>query len=315
MGYDKQRLLQALWLNPNAATHMDFIEVRGQWHSRKRPDGSEDRSRKDKSVLKRSSDGQIFFNYNGGSYPSGDIFNLLQLIYSTNDMGEVFEIAAKAYGIPPDNNPQERQEWQQRAARADMAKIATPILTEALKTAAAAPVANYLRGRGLDISPRLGYFSKAIKDSLKDKLKATQQDINALFPTTRKDYTKSTEGEWKDYADMYGLAIPYYNGSRINGFCLRMTSATAPTYKDNEGNIHTLPKYLFSKDMPKGGYCMPLKPTAPVVIVEGLLDAEAVMQAQKLTWDDVQGEKRHPANRQQYLHDIFFFLLIDLWSE
>ena len=31
--------------------------------------------------------------------------------------------------------------------------------------------------------------------------------------------------------------------------------------------------------------------------------------------DDVQGQKRHPANGQQYLHDKFFFLLIDLWSE
>ena len=279
MAYDKQKLLQALWQNPNTATHMDFIEVRGQWHSRKRPDGSEDKSRKDKSILKRSSDGQIFFNYNGGSYPSGDIFNLLQLIYGTNDMAEVFELAAKAYGIQPEGNLQQRQEWQQRATRAEMAKTAAAVVTDALKTDAAAPVVDYLRGRGLAVSSRLGYFSKAIKDNLKETLKASQQDINALFPTTRKDYTNSTEGEWTDYADMYGLAIPYYNGSRINGFCLRLTSATAPTYKDSDGSIHTLPKYLFTKDMPKGGYCMQLKPTAPVVMVEGLLDAEAVMQA------------------------------------
>ena len=278
MAYDKQRLLEALWNNPNAATHMDFIDVRGVWQSRKRPDGT-DSSRKDKSTLKRGRDGQIFFNYNGGSFPSGDVFNLLQIIYGTNDMAEVFERAAEAYGIQPDINPQQQQEWRQRMARADMATKAAAVVTSALQTPEAADVVAYLQGRGLTASPRLGYFSKAMKDSIAETLKASLQDINALFPTTRKDYTNSKEGTWTDFADSYGLILPYYNGSRVNGFCLRLTSGNAPTYKDSEGNVQTMPKYLFTRDMPKGGYCMPLKPTAPVIMVEGLLDAEAVMQS------------------------------------
>lgn len=292
--YSKDKLLQAIWQNPDTCTGLHFQYKGGKWQTRQRPDGSEDT--KPYTILTLPKDGHtIFMNCNGASFASGDIFTLLHYLYATSDFNEVLQRACEAYGIQPEqgNYSEEQQAKWQRAARrrtdAAVAKEVAQVLTAALQDKTKGREARaYLNSRNLQPTERMGAYSTALQADILKHLQhvfenMTRADcmgyIRQFFPTIRLDYTDSSRGgEFKDFADGYGLLLPYYTGTRIVGFCLRQTSTQPLTWIDENGITQTMPKYLYSKDMPKGGYCGNLSGAEPVVLVEGLLDAEAMKQ-------------------------------------
>ena len=293
MYYDKDRVLSAIWADPSKATGLNFTLNGRQWQSRQRPDGT-DGGRADKTVLKRQSSGQIYMHYNGGSFPtSQDIFSFLEWKYNTNDFAEAIELAAESYSIQPEagsygaESEELRKAREQRATDRKILPTVTKIILQAIDGEAGKPAGEYLKTRSLTKSGRMGAYSRNIRAQILQALEqeypgTTDKDLQAMlrryFPTVRKDHSKSAQGEWVDFADSYALCFPYYNGTgNVAGYCLRQTSPAK--FTDGEGRAQEMPKYIFSKDMAKGGYCQTLSPAEPVYLVEGIIDAERMAQA------------------------------------
>ena len=290
--YSKDKLLQAIWQNPDTCTGLHFQYKGGHWETRQRPDGSTDSH--PYTILRMAPDGHtIFMNINGAAFASGDIFKLLHYLYATNDKEEVLQRACEAYGIQPEyGGSEEEQERRQRAARrrteAAIAKEVAQVITAALKDPAKGREARaYLNSRNLQPTERMGAYSTDIQADIIKHLQQvfenmTRADCTAymrrFFPTIRLDYANNPQGTWVDFIDGYSLLLPYYNGSRIVGFCMRKTTPQPLTWTNKDGEVETMPKYLYSKGMPKGGYCENLTGAKPVILVEGLLDAEAMKQ-------------------------------------
>lgn len=289
--YNKDELLRAIWNNPDACTGLRWQRKGAYWQSKQRLDGT-DTNRPDKSIL-RMRNGQVFVNYNGGSFPAGqDIWQYLHYRYNTNDFVEVLQKVGDTYGIQPDMSQYTQEQRQRAQQRSNARKVATEVanaVLAALPTAQGSIAAAYLNGRGLKPTNRMGAINLNLYEDITKRLCSTFADIDSrqaqsimrqYFPTMRKDYTTDKQGAWVNYIDCYQLACPYYNGvGNIAGFWLRCTAEQAPTYMDETGETHAMPKYLFSKDMPKGGYCINLRTNEPTLLVEGMLDAEAMQQA------------------------------------
>ena len=277
MSYDKQRIVDAIWQNPAEVIRIDWEMKGGCWQSGHKPDGTAgSHHRSDRTKLERATDGLVYVHVHG-EYPfqDGNIWKFLKQHWSTNDFYEVLQRAAEAYGIEPDYNgytAQQVERAKQWRTEKELLKIAADYVTAALNTDAGTPARDYLQGRGLQTSERLGAWSKDIRSALTEHL----QKRGNITATQAAEYI----AKWLPFSpDDYNVAIPYTNGSAVVGFCLRRTTNYV-TYTDKNGQERTKPKYLFSKDMPKGGYCEALKGgDAPVYLVEGLLDAEALKQA------------------------------------
>ena len=290
--YDKDALLAAIWENPDKATGLHFTRKGAAWQSRQRLDGS-DSSRSDKTILRRNSNGQIFVNYNGGSFPQGqDIWQYLQWRYNTNDFIDVLNAVGDAYGIQPDMSaytPEQQQRAKQRRSEKTIINAIAGLLYTALNGNGGVTARQYLSSRNLQPSPRMGAWNKQIRAAILEHIKTcygmTQSDANKLlsrlFPLTRKDNKDARSSEYVDYTDAYQLVLPYYNGSgNVMGFVMRLTAAAAPTFRDEAGDVQTMPKYVYSKELPRGcGYCETLRGGShDVYMVEGILDAEAMKQ-------------------------------------
>lgn len=284
--YDKDKLINAIWGNPRAISPLNWELTHGGtiWQTAQYPDGTDGRGRRDRTTLKRGTDrhgnATIWVHCNGtfGTFPHGDIWGYLHWIYNTNEHIDVLELVGAAYGIEPDMTaytPEQRARAKQRRDEKAVLRDISNYLTSSLTNTDNGRVAReYVANRGLQPSLRLGAWNSAIKAELLRKLpakhntsaEAVEQLLRRLFPT----WTQDAAGKWHDNIDDYQLAIPYTNGTgNVVGFVLRKT---APD-KD------ALAKYKYSKDMPKGGYCETLRTgSEPVILVEGILDAEAMKQ-------------------------------------
>ena len=275
--YDMDELLEAIWSNPQRVTGLNFTRRGGVWQSRQRLDGSET-GRQDKTILRRASNGQIFVNYNGGSYPAGqDIWQFLQWKNNTNEFLDVLHIVGDAYGIAPDLSnytPEQQQRAEQRRSEKQLLKDIAGWITAALGADIGSATRDYLDARGLKPTERMGAWNNAIKTAIRKRM----TEKYGMTTTAADGYLVRYFTKWS--ADDYQLAIPFYNGSsNVVGFCLRRTT-DAITYTDKDGNTATKPKYLYSAEMPRGGgYCETLHGgEESVLLVEGILDAEAMKQ-------------------------------------
>jgi len=297
--HDISKLVEAIWNAPQQCTELSFTPKGAAQQSRQRLDGS-DGKRADKTILRRGTDKNgeptIWVNYNGGSYPNGQtIWAYLCWKWNTNDYAEVLERCGDIYGIEPEAATEAetaayRKKKQQRATEATIRKEVTRCILKAIGTEKYGRTAvDYLTRRGLKVTERMGAYSAAIRKGIIEAVvrncegittAQAEEAVRRFFPTTRKDYTTDKAGAWKDYADSYQLAAPYYTGNgNVMGFWLRCTAAELPKYTDEKGEVVELPKYLYTKDMQKGGYCGTLRHDVPVLLVEGMLDAEAIRQA------------------------------------
>ena len=280
--YDKDKIRQAIWDNPTPATGLYFERRGSEWISRQRLDGT-DGNRPDKSVLKYGRNGELLVIYNGSSYPTTQsIWEFLKWRYNTNEPIEMYRAAAEAYGIQGDTSELPEEQRRTIAKRAEDATIIAEIakyLTAQLNTQDGAATRAYLQARGLAPTERMGAYSRKIRAGLLKYLTAGFKTIPA---STMEEKLKEQLTKWD--ADDYGLVLPYYNGRKITGFCLRRITPIK-TYTDKDGNQQETPKYLYSLSANKGGsfekngYCGSLNPNQPVILVEGALDAERCKQA------------------------------------
>lgn len=280
--YDKDKIRQAIWDNPTPATGLYFERHGQQQWSRQRLDGT-DTPRPDKSVLKYGQKGELLVIYNGSSYPNTQsIWDFLKWRYNTNEPIEMYKAAAEAYGIQGDTSELPEDQRRAMAKRAEDATIIAEIakyLTAQLNTQDGASTRAYLHSRGLAPTERMGAYSRKIRAGLLKYLSAGFKTIPA---STMEEKLKELLTRWD--ADDYGLVLPYYNGRKITGFCLRRTT-NATTYTDKDGHQREKPKYLFSLNTSSGGsfekngYCGNLNANQPVILVEGALDAERCKQA------------------------------------
>ena len=275
--YDKDALLAAIWENPEKVTGLHWERKGATWQSRQRLDGS-DSNRPDKTILRRGSGGQIFVNYNGGSFPAGqDIWQLLLWQNGSNEFIDVLNIVGDAYGIQPDMSaytPEQIQRAQQRQSEKALLRDIAACVCKALGSDEYGKTAReYLGARHLQPSPRMGAWNSKIREAIIKRM----QDKFGMTAKAATEFLQRYFLKWKP--DDYQLALPYYNGTgNVVGFCLRRTT-DATTYTDKDGTQQEKPKYLYSSGMPKGGYCETLRGgDSDVYLVEGLLDAEAMKQ-------------------------------------
>ena len=288
--YDQDSIRAAIWDNPTPAIGLTFRRTKDGrgWESSQRLDGTESKDQ-DKTTL-GFYQGELMVRSNDERFKgSQSIWDALKYVYSTNDIGEVYRRAAEAYGIQPDLSglsETHRQRMQRRAEDAPIIAEVAKYLTAALASDKGAPARDYLAQRGLQPSERLGAFSAAIRSDLLAHLQKCfpslsvaqiRKKIDGLLRTKQ----KNTE---EDFADDYALVIPYLNGGRIAGFVLRMT-AQNKYYIDADGQRQEKTKYSNSLSFAKGGsferagYCGRLDTSKPVLLVEGMLDAERCQQA------------------------------------
>lgn len=289
--YDKDELLNAIWSNPQRVTGLQWEQRGGVWQSRQRLDGS-DSNRRDKTILRRNSRGQIFVNYNGGSFPDGqDIWQFLQWKNNTNEFLDVLQIVGDAYGIAPDTSdytPEQKERAAQRRSEKQLLQDIADCVTKSLQSGYGAVAREYLEARHLQSTERMGAWNSKLKAAIRGRMtdkyglttKKADDFIRRYFPLTRPDYAGGAAPAWVDFSDSYQLVLPYYNGAgNAVGFCVRCTSADAPTWTDEHGEVQTMPKYIYSKEMPKGGYCGALHGgDEAVLLVEGMIDAETLKQ-------------------------------------
>lgn len=293
--YDKDELLAAIWENPGKITGLHWTRKGDAWHSRQRPDGSES-TRSDKTILRQGKDknGQpvIWVNYNGGSFPPGQtIWKYLHAKYGTNDHLEVLMAIGEAYGIQPDLSaytPEQIERAKRRQSEKAIMQDIAGLLNKALSSPAGEVARAYIAARNIEPSPRLGAWNTTIREGVKAHIishyglpaKEAEDMLRRLFPLVKK--VPATGGaKWQDLADSFQLALPFYNGSAIIGFSVRCTAAELPTFIDETGDVGTMPKYVNSREMPRGaGYCEVLRGGGEdVYMVEGQLDAEAMKQS------------------------------------
>lgn len=264
MKHNKQRLEDVIWNSPSIVLNMTFKQNKGNWESEERPDHCE-KTKKVHTVLKRHNGSIKVFNnseYNAGA--SLDIWELIQRIYNCT-FSEALDKAAEAYGIEPlYESDADRAAYAKQKTRKKMINEAAAYLCDCLTKPEGEGAREYLASRGLKPSKRLGAISNDIQNHLADHLKGLHSDV------TQQEVSQFIKEYFPCNPDAYKLVIPFYNGdTNCKGFTLRRTS------KNEELN-----KYMYSTGMSRGcGCCSSLKPNKPAILVEGILDREAVMQA------------------------------------
>lgn len=292
--YDNDAVMAAIWADPGRCTDLEFIYKGGAWQSQQDPDGTPNHKSGGRTIVRRNATtGVIYVNYNGGGFePSQGIVKFLKWKWSTNDTYEVYQRLGEIYGIEPDTSQYteaQRTRYEKRKARQPILDAVAKYVTWALDKTKGATARAYLEARGLRPSQRLGAISESIAADLKRALAKKYPDlgeegadraIESIF-TLGADEEAGKAG-YRINLDNYQLIGPYYNGSHVAGFWLRLTAdPTACTWTDTAGRTHRPAKYLFSDGLAKGGYCGSLNAANPVILVEGLLDAERLKQAQE----------------------------------
>ena len=291
--YNHDEIMAAIWAAPERCTGLEWTLKGGSWVSQQDLDGNHNPKSGGRTILRRNpSTGVMYINYNGeDGTPSQGIIKYLKYRWSTNDTGEVYRRLGEIYNIAPDLSSYtdaQLQRYERRRRRQPILDAVADYVIGALNTDKGQATRDYLATRSLQPSKRLGAISEEIitdlKAALREKypaLSATQVDkeVEALF--TLGANPKEGRKGYRLNADDYRLIGPYYNGAHVAGFWLRLTS-TATTWTDRDGVEHKRAKYLFNDGLAKGGYCGTLRASDPVILVEGMLDAEKIKQAVEL---------------------------------
>lgn len=271
--YNTDKLQEAIWkapeiLLPNCAP---FTRDKNDFITSKRFDGSVDPRKKSKIRLKYNPGEVIMCHYSGGSYPQHlNFWELIRFVYNTNDNGDALCQAADAYGISPDMTGMTEDEilrYKQKRQNRNLLSICARFLTSKLDTADGAAAVEYLKGRGLKPSGRFGAYSNKIKAELIDHLANSASITRTEAEQKVNDFLPCSD------PDNYALVIPYYSGK---GNCSSMVLRQTNNETDGQN------KYCFSRyaeGITLGGYIPEtIRPKKPTIIVEGYLDAEAIIQ-------------------------------------
>ncbi len=256
---NKQIIIEKIWDDPTRVLNGEWVQRGKRWQTRK-----------GEITLLRSASGNnitVFGNHNSGfGGERFDIFTYLQeRVLNTSDFWETLRRCADIYGVEVKLS----KEQKERIERERLAREVVPSLISALMENKAGETWQYLtETRG--ITPDGRHYGELTAESLNRAIGCLKQknyeynpdDLKKLFGLS--DTGKTIERDIIQRG--YNVVIPYYRNGAVVGLLLR----------NIKGNT---PKYLFSADVERGGYCDQLTNGKPAVVVEGELDALRLMSA------------------------------------
>ena len=254
---NKKRLVNAIWENPAPAFGCAFKQSGQYWENKR--GGEYDEQGKIRLALTRTGENIMVF-YNGSSREEKtDVFTHLErYVLNTAGFADTLKRLADIYGLALRYS----EELRRRMSREMLAREVCPCLIESLRKNPTGAAGKYItETRGLSIDAHFGELTaeslRTAKEHLRNRgISYTVEDFVALGLTEE----RARNG--------YNVVIPYYNNGNVIGFILRNTTTGTDA-----------PKYLYSQDMGRVGYCDRLKIGKPTFVVEGQMDAIRLLQA------------------------------------
>ena len=259
---NKTAVIAAIWENPQRLFGTEFRQNGNSAQGNIRANDLYKERGAINLKLKNGNSGiTVFSNHGNDEAPKGyyDIFTYAErFVLHTAGFKETLHKLAELYNIKIEYN----EETARKINRATLAREVCPCLIESLRKNPTGAAAKYItETRGLSIDAHFGELTadslKRAKEHLHNRgISYTVEDFKALGLTEE----RARNG--------YNVVIPYYNNGNVIGFILRNTT-----------NPPNAPKYLYSQDMGRVGYCDRLKIGKPMFVVEGQMDAIRLIQA------------------------------------
>lgn len=254
---NKAAVIAAIWNNPEPAFNCRF-RPSGRYLINERNEEYNEQG-KIRLALTRSGENIMVF-YNGSSREEKtDVFTHLErYVLNTAGFAETLKRLADIYGL----SLRYSEEQRRRMSREAIAREVCPALIESLRKNPTGAAGKYItETRGLSIDAHFGELTADSLNRAKEYLRNrgisyTVEDFAALGLTEE----RARNG--------YNVVIPYYNNGNVIGFILRNTT-----------NTPNAPKYLYSQEMGRVGYCDRLRIGKPTFVVEGQMDAIRLIQA------------------------------------
>ena len=254
---NKAAVIAAIWNNPEPAFNCRF-RPSGKYLINER---NGEYGEQGKIRIRLTASGEnITVYYNGSSREEKtDVFTHLErYVLHTAGFYDTLKRLAEIYGL----TLRYSEELRRKMNREMLAREVCPSLIESLRKNPTGAAGKYItETRGLAIDAHFGELTadslNAAKAHLRNRgLSYSVEDWAALGLTEE----RARSG--------YNVVIPYYNNGNVIGFILR-----------NITNNPNAPKYLYSQDMGRVGYCDRLKIGKPTFVVEGQMDAIRLTQA------------------------------------
>lgn len=248
---NRQIILQRIWADPAPVLGGEWTLRRNAWERER-----------GKYRLWRNPSGSITFHFNHHSERSGqeaDIFDHIQQENNLSSFWETLKYCAGCYGFQLNFTEAERKRMRQ----GELVRAVVPSLIASLSEHPTGAAASYIKGRGFAIDKHFGELTAESVQRVKDALQAqgvtvTAEELRALGLTAE----RAGAG--------YSLVLPYYRNGQAVGIKYRNIKEPLPDGVD---------KYLNIAEMERGGYCDTLSSDKPAVLVEGELDAIALIQS------------------------------------
>lgn len=248
---NKQLILEKIWSDPAPVLGGEWTQRRNAWESQR-----------GKLRLWRNPSGSITLHFNHGSGRGGDKAEIFDHIQQENNLGgfwETLQYCARCYGVELQFTERERKKMRQ----GELIRAIVPSLVSSLSENPDGVAAAYINGRGFAIDKHFGELTPDSIQRVRDALNAqgvqfTDDDLKALGLTAE----RASQG--------YNVIIPYYRNGQAVGIKYRNVLDPLPDGVD---------KYKNNADMERGGYSDTLSSDKPAVIIEGELDAIALMQS------------------------------------
>ena len=254
---NKAAIIAAIWNNPEPAFNCRF-RPSGHYLINERNDEYREQG-KIRLALTRTGENIMVF-YNGSSREEKtDIFTHLErYVLHTAGFAETLKRLADIYGVSLKYSEEQRRRMNREA----LAREIAPSLIESLRKNPQGAAGRYItETRGLSIDDHFGELTMEsiarAKEHLRNRgISYTVEDFTALGLTDER------------IRSGYNVVLPYYNNGNVIGFVLR-----------NITNNPNAPKYLYSQDLGRNGYCDRLRIGKPMFVVEGQMDAIRLIQA------------------------------------
>lgn len=294
---NKAAIIAAIWKNPEPAFNCRF-RPSGRYLINERNDEYNELG-KIRLMQTRTGENIMVF-YNGSSREEKtDVFTHLErYVLNTAGFADTVKRLADIYGL----SLRYSEEQRRRMSREAIAREVCPCLIESLRKNPTGAAGKYITAtRGLRID---AHFGELTADSL-NRAKEHLRNRGISYPVEDFAALGLTEERARNG---YNVVIPYYNNGNVVGFILRNTT-----------NTPNAPKYLYSQDMGRVGYCDRLKIGKPTLVVEGQMDAIRLIQAYaedpnapnvlamggaKISDDIAALLKRHSINVITYVPDV-----------
>lgn len=253
---NKAAVISAIWENPEPAFNCRFRQS-GRYLINERNEEYPEQGKIRLALTRTGENIMVFYNGSSREEKTDVITHLERYVLHTAGFSETITRLAGIYGL----SLRLSEEQRRRMNRAALAREVCPCLVESLRNNPTGAAGKYItETRGLSIDAHFGELTAESLNRVKEHLRNrgiyyTPEDLQALGLTEE----RALNG--------YNVVIPYYSNGNVTGFILRNTTGTAA------------PKYLYSRDIGRVGYCDRLKIGKPTFIVEGQIDAIRLIQA------------------------------------